>query len=164
MEPVVIRKQMANVDRSFEHLYPEFASRVSIILASMQRWCAVHSPGVIPELGEGYRSVSRQKELYARGRTKEGSIVTYKDGVVHRSNHQSSLAFDLWLKIKGKKNYDWNGTPELWDYFGHLCRAQGLKWGGDWSSFKDKPHCEWNTADYKTYIDARAWQKVQGLA
>lgn len=155
---------MPTVDRKIEHLYPEFGTRVKEILEEMARWCAVHSPGVIPELGEGYRSVSRQKELYAQGRTKKGSIVTYKDGVVHRSNHQSSLAFDLWLKIKGKKDYDWNGTPELWDYFGHLCREQGLKWGGDWTRFKDYPHCEWPTNDFETYREALAWQSHRGLS
>lgn len=155
---------MSQVDREIEHLYPEFAKKVLWILDSMEVWCEVHAPGVSPELGEGFRTVARQKELYAQGRTVRGKIVTYKDGVIHRSNHQSSLAFDLWLKIKGKKDYDWDGTPELWDYFGHLCRDQGLKWGGDWKRFKDYPHCEWPTQDFDTYMMALTWQKKQRLA
>jgi len=155
---------MPTVDREIEHLYPAFAEKVKTIINAMERWCEVHSPGVVPGLGEGFRSTARQQELYAKGRAKKGSIVTYKDGVIHRSNHQSSLAFDLWLKLKGKKDYDWSGTPELWDYFGHLCREQGLKWGGDWKKFKDCPHCEWPTSDFETYREARAWQLRQGLS
>lgn len=37
---------------------------------------------------EGVRTVKRQQELYAQGRTTKGSIVTYADGVKKKSNHQ----------------------------------------------------------------------------
>jgi peptidoglycan L-alanyl-D-glutamate endopeptidase CwlK len=36
----------------------------------------------------GVRTVAEQQAIYAQGRTKPGAIVTMKDGVVHRSNHQ----------------------------------------------------------------------------
>lgn len=153
---------MSTVDRNPDHLYPGFLVRLLAALKEMSDWCEVHAPGVVPILGEGFRSTARQKALYAQGRTAAGPVVTHKDGVRHRSNHQSSMAADLWLK-EGD-GYDWDGTPALWRYWGHCCRAQGLEWGGDWKSFKDHPHVEWPTGDLAAYKAAREWQKTAGLA
>lgn len=147
----------AQADRDPDHLYPEFWARLKAALDEMRAWCAVHSPGVVPELGEGFRSTERQQELF-----KKHPRVTYKDGVVHKSNHQSSMAADLWLRLK-TGGFDWDERPVLYAYWGHCVRAQGLKWGGDWKSFKDNPHVEWDTADLAAYRKAREWQKTVGL-
>lgn len=154
---------MPTADRKPEHVEPEFRARVLQAIDMLADWCDVHAPGVVPEFGEGFRSVARQKELYAQGRSKPGAIVTYRDGVNHRSEHQSGLACDLWLKVKGKNAYDWDGTPALWRYWGHCVRAVGLKWGGDWGKFKDQPHCEWDPADTAKYRQAREWLAANGL-
>lgn len=43
----------------------------------------------------GIRTLEEQQELYAKGRTKPGGIVTYKDGIVSKSKHQEGLAVDV---------------------------------------------------------------------
>lgn len=60
---------------------------------------------------EGYRTVSRQKKLYAQGRTEPGEIVTEKDGVYKLSDHQKGEAVDIaiwrgrivWVDAEGYK-------------------------------------------------------------
>ena len=42
----------------------------------------------------GFRTQKQQVALYAKGRTKPGGIVTYKDGIIKKSKHQSGLAVD----------------------------------------------------------------------
>lgn len=47
-------------------------------------------------ISEAYRTTERQKQLYAQGRTKKGSIVTHMDGVTKMSMHQKRLAVDVY--------------------------------------------------------------------
>lgn len=89
---------------------------------------------------EGVRSVERQAALYAQGRTLPGKVVTYCDGVRHRSNHQPRQATG-WgaaadLAFQGDAPYD---GP--WELLGAEAKKLGLKWGGDFPSF-DGPHVE----------------------
>jgi len=129
----------------------------------MSEWCKNHAPEYTPMFGEGYRSTARQKELYAQGRTKSGSIVTNADGVKNQSKHQSGLAMDLWIKKGG--TITWTAPPGFWDYYGHCCRAKGLEWGGDWKgNLVDQPHCQWPAVEIATYKAARKWLTEQGLA
>jgi hypothetical protein len=81
---------------------------------------------------EGFRTAERQAELYAQGRTKPGKIVTNAN--VGQSNHERGIAFDI---VFTKLGYD---GP--WDLVGMLGKSFGLKWGGDWKGFPDRPHFE----------------------
>lgn len=148
-------------DRDPSHLYPAFAAKVSRVVDGLNKWCKVHAPEFEPIFGEGFRSTARQQELYAQGRTTPGPKVTEKNGLGNKSNHQSALAFDLWLKKDGK--IAWDAPKALWDYYGHLCRAEGLTWGGDWKSLVDQPHCEWPIIEKSVYTSAREWLKLKGL-
>ena len=159
-------------DRSLDHLYPDFASKVRDILDELSAWCAVHWPGHTAALAEGYRSARRQAVLYNLGRTVRnpdgasaakplGDIVTDKNGTTNPSNHQSALACDI--VAHGKGGLTWDCPAAFWQYYGHLVRAQGLVWGGSWKTLVDLPHCEMPTTDKATYAAARAWVKTQGL-
>lgn len=148
-------------DRKSENLYPAFRKKVDTVLIQLAIYCKKNYPAFEPVFGEGFRSTARQKELYAQGRTTPGNKVTKCDGVKTPSNHQSALAFDLWLKKDGE--IVWDAPKAIWDYYGHLCRWQGLVWGGDWTSIVDQPHCEWPTGDRKTYALARAWKVLKRL-
>lgn len=97
-------------------------------------------------ISEGHRPVSRQLELYSKGRTKPGDIVTYVDGIKKKSKHnfEPSLAFDVFAWIDGRVSWE----P---DYYRKISEAMKdaadtfdlpLTWGGDWESFKDYPHFE----------------------
>lgn len=97
-----------------------------------------HAQGIPLALGETYRSVERQDYLYAQGRTRPGSIVTYAEGYKLSSYHQWGLAFDVFINQKGKE-YD----TALLAKVGQLGKAIGLEWGGDWLNFKDTPHFQY---------------------
>jgi peptidoglycan L-alanyl-D-glutamate endopeptidase CwlK len=93
-----------------------------------------------------YRSPEEQNELYAKGRTKPGKIVTNAKG--GQSDHNFTLdgkpaskAFDAvpLRKIEGKNRAVWN-DPKLWALMGEVAERIGLKWGGNWKNFVDKPH------------------------
>ena len=89
-----------------------------------------------------HRSVKEQQEHYAKGRTKPGRIITYSDGIKKKSKHNSlpSNAFDFAIKIDGKVTWVEKHYASAWAFF----RKKGLRvrWGGDFSRFKDLPHVE----------------------
>jgi len=99
---------------------------------------------------EGVRTVQRQQELYAQGRTKPGPIVTNADGIRNKSNHQIKNdgyghAVDLYPYIDGK--VDISAIKELRIIAAHIKKTAsdlGIKivWGGDFKSIPDAPHFE----------------------
>lgn len=110
--------------------------QVPLILAEMAR--RQHPM----KMTEGRRSLKRQQELYAQGRTKPGKRVTNADGVRHRSKHQEQgdgthHAIDFVFAV-GRRGVTWDGP---WEVFGEVVRAHGLVWGGDWRT-PDRPHVE----------------------
>lgn len=95
------------------------------------------------------RTFAEQKELYAKGRTKAGSIVTNaREGF---SMHNYGLAIDIVL-LKDN-NLDGIGDEAIWnvkaDIDGdgksdwievvNIFKQYGWEWGGDWK-FYDPPH------------------------
>lgn len=95
---------------------------------------------------EGVRSVARQKELYAQGRTKPGKIVTW----TMRSKHIEGKAVDL-----VPYPLDWN-TASKFDAISKAMFAAAaelnvpLRWGANWDGDgkprergeSDSPHFE----------------------
>ena len=81
-----------------------------------------------------YRSQEEQNELYAQGRTKPGSIVTW----TLKSKHILREAFDIAVLKNGKITWYAN------DYKipGEIGTKIGLNWGGNWKK-KDYPHFEY---------------------
>lgn len=77
---------------------------------------------------EGVRTVARQRELYAQGRTKPGKIVTW----TLKSKHIDGLAVDLL-----PAPYDWK-DPKGFDAVNRAMMqaagelGHGLRWGADW--------------------------------
>jgi peptidoglycan L-alanyl-D-glutamate endopeptidase CwlK len=84
---------------------------------------------------QGYRSKVEQDALYAQGRIKPGKTVTNARGGY--SMHNWGIAIDFCRN-------DGMGPYEDYDGFftavGAIGKKLGLEWGGDWKSFKDKPH------------------------
>lgn len=106
-------------------------------------------------ISEGVRTVRRQQQLYAQGRTTPGEIVTHDDGVVHKSNHQAKPdgyghAVDLYPYVNGA--IDYNDAPnrlkQISDHIKAVAHTQGvaITWGGDWTMavqhIVDRPHFE----------------------
>lgn len=100
-------------------------------------------------VSEGVRSLERQKELYAQGRTKPGNKVTNCDGVKSKSNHQVKAdgkghAVDIYYV--GWKNTDPTSDPRWEKLFSAFKKASemlgvGIEIGAYWK-MRDFPHIE----------------------
>ena len=95
----------------------------------------------LPFVSQGHRSAEMQDELYTRGRTAPGPVVTYKRGGESKHNSLPSRALDVaFLLADGEVS--WSAT--LLEKFARLMKAADARvhWGGDWPGFKDRPHFE----------------------
>ena len=85
------------------------------------------------------RDKEYQEYLYAQGRTRPGSIVTNsKTPTFHAET--AGLAFDFCKNVKGHE-YD---DTAFFKKVGLLAKEMGFSWGGDWKSFPDMPHIQWD--------------------
>ena len=129
---------MAALARDVERLkgvHPTLAKKVLTLLQQFPMFVVM-----------GVRTVAEQQALFAQGRTKPGRIVTMKDGVVHKSNHQPH-ADGLGYAV----DCAFTPTPQLvdpfderhpWESYGLAAERLGLTWGGRWSHPHDAPHVE----------------------
>ncbi len=91
------------------------------------------------------RTNEEQMALYARGRSKPGSIVTYCDGVINKSKHQPdghgfSRAIDVFVIKRSTGKAVWRWNPALW-LFIMLADEVGLECGRFWK-WKDSFHIQ----------------------
>ena len=85
------------------------------------------------------RDKEYQEYLYAQGRTRPGSIVTNgRTPTFHADT--AGLAFDFCKNVKGHE-YD---DTSFFKKVGLLAKEMGFSWGGDWKSFPDMPHVQWD--------------------
>lgn len=139
---------MANVetaDVNMDHLFKSFRDKVVLILAQVNYETKGKIPGVYGwKVAEGFRSQARQDWLYAQGRTRPGSIVTYKRGAT--GNHPKGLAVDIYPH-DAKGNIIWEPDGRCWQWLGHAARTNKMQSGQDYvklfgGTFIDQPHVE----------------------
>lgn len=96
---------------------------------------------------EGLRTDERQKALYAQGRTGPGPIVTYKNGITNKSNHQPRDGFGWAVDVAfvGPQPFD---ERKPWEVYGQKLELRGLTWGGRWK-MADRPHAEYQPTGLK---------------
>lgn len=99
----------------------------------------MHKEGVLVGVAQAFRSYAEQDALYAQGRTKPGAIVTRARG--GQSNHNYGVAVDLFQYDKDQEAIFEVGTTRFNKIVAAMKR-HGMKWGGDWTGFKDYPHFE----------------------
>lgn len=129
--------------RKIEDLYPAVQVKCHAFIAD----CAAEGINVL--ITSTYRDMETQAALYNQGRTSPGKIVTNaKPGT---SWHNYRCAFDFVPLLDGKP--DWNDTNKF-KRCGEIAESVGLEWGGNFSSFKDTPHCQYRGG--LTFADARA--------
>lgn len=117
--------------RRIKTLHPKMRAKVTEFIIRADK-----ELGIKIRVASALRTFEEQTALYAKGRTTKGSIVTYaKAG---SSLHNYGLAIDI-VEIKDGKAL-WNSPNEA--KISRLGKSVGFDWGGDWSSFKDKPHYE----------------------
>lgn len=80
---------------------------------------------------EGVRSLERQKELVASGKSQ-----------TMRSYHLRGNAVDVVAYVDGKVSWDWGLYEKIAKAFKEAAKELDvtITWGGDWKSFRDGPH------------------------
>ena len=97
------------------------------------------------------RDQEYQEFLYARGRTRPGTIVTNGRVPTFHSD-KAGLAWDFCQNIQGKEYSD----PAFFRAAAELAKEMSLSWGGDWRSFPDSPHIQWDAGGTWTNAMIRA--------
>ena len=124
-------------DRSrLDGIHPDLIARLETVFSQM---AALGKPMFVVM---GVRTVAQQQALYAQGRTAPGPIVTMKDGVKNRSDHQpypDGFGHAVDCAFVGSDPFS---ETHPWETYGELVEAQGLTWGGRWSHPHDSPHAE----------------------
>lgn len=90
--------------------------------------------GITIKVISGLRTYAEQNDLYAKGRTAPGKIVTKARGGY--SNHNFGIAFDVGV-FEGSSYKD--ESPK-YKAVGVLGMDLGLEWGGNWKTIQDEPH------------------------
>lgn len=88
-----------------------------------------------------------QAYLYEQGRTRPGGIVTNSPVPTFHAD-TSGLAFDFCKNVKGHE-YD---DKDFFREAAAIAKEMGFSWGGDWRTFQDLPHIQWD--DGKRYTDS----------
>lgn len=78
-----------------------------------------------------------QATLYAQGRTRPGQVVTNSKVTTF---HGKGLALDFCQNIKGQEYSDLT----FFSNAAIIAKHMGFSWGGDWKSFQDRPHLQWD--------------------
>ncbi|MBB3699898.1 M15 family metallopeptidase [Flammeovirga yaeyamensis] len=114
---------------------PKLDVKIKAVLAQL------HKEGINAKVISGYRSLEKQKDIYAQGRTKAGGIIS--NAIPGLSFHNYGWAVDIAVYENGKPN--WN--TKHWDRIGEVGKQHGLVWGGEFRSIVDKPHLQLSLSD-----------------
>lgn len=121
-------------------LDPAFRGTVERVLAR-----SAEATGVEWIVTEGRRTMARQAELFAQGRTAPGRVVTKaRPG---SSSHNFGLGADL-CPLKDGKAW-WEAPKTIWQQMADLAEEEGLEAGFYFQTIFDAPHIEspaWKTA------------------
>lgn len=108
--------------------------------ANCRKWLELcKAAGLNVLVTQTVRDEEYQRSLYAQGRTKPGSIVTNSTTPTFHSA-KAGLAFDFCKNVKGHE-YD---DTEFFREAAAIAKKIGFSWGGDWKSFVDMPHIQWD--------------------
>lgn len=124
--------------RDLKDLRADVRANVEILL----ELCRAQEMAVL--ITQTKRDNEYQAYLYAQGRTRPGSIVTNSKTTTF---HGAGLAVDFCQNIKGAEYKE----AAFFQNVAILAKHMGFSWGGDWISFPDFPHLQWdNHGKYTT--------------
>ena len=112
-----------------DQLYLPFLQRLLDMIAGL------NNENFFFKASQGYRSFPVQDDLFAKGRTAPGPIVTQARG--GESAHNFGLAVDFVRIIDGAASW----KNEDYDILGFAAAEYGLVWGGSWTR-PDRPHIQ----------------------
>ena len=131
--------------RDIDKLRPDVAANCRVFLDLCK------AAGLPVLVTQTVRDSAYQAALYAKGRTKPGSIVTNQKTPSFHSD-KAGLAFDIAKNVKGHE-YD---DAAFFRKCGEIGKKIGFSWGGDWLSLQDKPHFQWDAGGTYTAAMVRA--------
>lgn len=151
--------------KRLETLHPDL---VEIAKKTFEKAEKVLTGRAKPRITYALRTFKEQNDLYNLGRTvvnpdgktakkPKGNIVT--NAKAGQSIHNYGLAVDFALIIDGKTASwdnlkDWDGDMVSdWTEVVRIFKGDGWEWGGDWKTFKDLPHFQ--------YDFGYSWQQLQ---
>jgi len=142
---------MVPADRDINNLTPEFKGLVESFLKE----CKENGLNIF--ITEGRRTKERQEYLYAQGRTRAGSIVTWTLNSIHLTGEAIDIAFH------GPELYPVN--VQVWLDVSSIANKYEMEWGFDlWGD--DKPHFQLKlykmTASQKKLNEA--WEYITSSA
>lgn len=105
--------------------------------------------GLLVIITQTLRDNEYQATLYAKGRTAPGSIVTNSRTTTF---HGAGLAFDIAQNIRGQEYTD----TAFFYKCAEIGKRIGFSWGGDWKSFVDLPHFQWDGGGAYKHTNAPA--------
>ncbi len=133
-EPVEIWDEITA--KRIDSLHPLIREEVNDFIIKAQE------EGINLRITFGLRTFDEQSALYNKGRDENGNTVDKSKIVTNakagQSYHNYGLAFDI-VEIKDGKAI-WSN--DNWDKIGEIGKGFGFEWGGDWTSFIDRPHFE----------------------
>lgn len=129
--------------RSLDDLRPDVRANCEVFL----ELCREEGLNVL--VTQTLRDDEYQASLYAQGRTKPGSKVTNSKVTTF---HGKGLAFDF---CKNRKGHEFD-DDRFFERCGEIAKQIGFSWGGDWRSFPDRPHIQWDAAGEYSGNDVRA--------
>lgn len=124
----------ANAKLNAAGMDKDVANIVRDVIKEMQK------QGIYVGVAQGYRSKALQDSLYAKGRTEAGPIVTNAKG--GQSNHNFGVAVDLFQFSSDGREAIFESNTSRYLKIVAAMKKRGMKWGGDWSGFRDYPHFE----------------------
>lgn len=94
---------------------------------------AAQLTGIPFSVNEGVRTIERQRQLLALGKSR-----------TMKSKHLTGEAVDLYPLTPDRKAVDWKGFERLAAVMKQAAKELNtrIQWGGDWVRFIDKPHFE----------------------
>lgn len=151
-------------------VHPVLAQKVRVMGSDLER------QGILVGVHAGMRTFEEQDKLYAKGRDAQGNVADQSAVVTNAKGGQTVHNYGLAVDIvpykrnaRGILEYTWEPSAGVWDKIGKAGEAQGLSWGGRWTSFKDYPHFEmpdakWRTlyADYEKGGMQTVWKNLPG--
>jgi len=119
----------------FTLLYPPFRARLKMMLLLLS------ASGHRFVVTEGFRTYTRQNELFNQGRVDNQPRVT--DARPGQSPHNFGLAVDVCLDADASRpGLQPNWENEAYEPLREACASFSLLWGGTWSK-PDRPHIQW---------------------
>lgn len=111
--------------------------------------------GLVARIISGTRTYAEQERLFRQGRYgNSGPKVTNARG--GSSNHNFGIAWDIGIFKNGK----YLGDSPLYDKAGPIGVSEMVEWGGNWKTFRDRPHYQLSTR-YSTSQTRTLFEKGQ---